>query len=146
MDWQPTPVVWPGEFQGRGAWWAIVHRVAESWTQLNDFHFHLRYSHPNYPLWALPFSELSQYQFLDSRAQQGLLSSLQHCLSGTRPLAASSGSGKLLLWPVLHRASVQMYTEMDVWKTRYHDKWGSPNLPYSLFSFISNSCSMNSPS
>ena len=24
----------------RRAWWATVHRVAESWTQLNDFHFH----------------------------------------------------------------------------------------------------------
>ena len=24
----------------RGAWWATVHRVAESQTQLNDFHFH----------------------------------------------------------------------------------------------------------
>ena len=23
-----------------GAWWATVHRVAESQTQLNDFHFH----------------------------------------------------------------------------------------------------------
>ena len=24
----------------RGAWWAIVHRVAKSRTQLSDFHFH----------------------------------------------------------------------------------------------------------
>ena len=23
----------------RGAWWAIVHRIAKSWTQLSDFHF-----------------------------------------------------------------------------------------------------------
>ena len=23
----------------RGAWWAIVHRVAKSWTQLRDKHF-----------------------------------------------------------------------------------------------------------
>ena len=25
----------------REAWWAIVHRVANSWTQLSKFHFHL---------------------------------------------------------------------------------------------------------
>ena len=23
----------------RGAWWAIVHVVAKSWTRLNNFHF-----------------------------------------------------------------------------------------------------------
>ena len=40
----PTPVLLPGESQGRGAWWAAVHEVAEGLTQLNDFtftfHFH----------------------------------------------------------------------------------------------------------
>ena len=25
----------------RGAWWAAVHGVAKSWTQLSDFHFHV---------------------------------------------------------------------------------------------------------
>ena len=29
--WQPTPVLLPGESQGRGAWWAAVYGVAESW-------------------------------------------------------------------------------------------------------------------
>ena len=24
----------------RGAWWAILHRVAKSWTRLSDFPFH----------------------------------------------------------------------------------------------------------
>ena len=32
--WQPTPVFLPGEFQGRGAWWAAVSGVAQSQTQL----------------------------------------------------------------------------------------------------------------
>ena len=32
--WQPTPVFLPGESQGRGAWWAAVYGVAQSWTQL----------------------------------------------------------------------------------------------------------------
>ena len=32
--WQPTPVFLPREFQGRGAWWAAVSRVAQSRTWL----------------------------------------------------------------------------------------------------------------
>ena len=32
--WQPTPVFLPGESQGRGAWWAVVYGVAQSWTRL----------------------------------------------------------------------------------------------------------------
>ena len=32
--WQPTPVFLPGEFQGRGAWWAAVDGVAKSRTRL----------------------------------------------------------------------------------------------------------------
>ena len=32
--WQPTPVFLPGESQGRGAWWAAVYGVAQSWTRL----------------------------------------------------------------------------------------------------------------
>ena len=32
--WHPTPVFLPGESQGRGAWWAAVCGVAQSWTRL----------------------------------------------------------------------------------------------------------------
>ena len=32
--WQPTPVFLPGESLGRGAWWAAVYGVAQSWTRL----------------------------------------------------------------------------------------------------------------
>ena len=32
--WQPTPVFLPGESRDRGAWWAAVYGVAQSWTQL----------------------------------------------------------------------------------------------------------------
>ena len=32
--WQPTPVVLPGESQGRGAWWAAVDGVAQSRPRL----------------------------------------------------------------------------------------------------------------
>ena len=28
--WQPTPVFLPGESMDKGAWWVIVHKVAES--------------------------------------------------------------------------------------------------------------------
>ena len=32
--WQPTPVFLPGESRNSGAWWAVVYRVAQSWTGL----------------------------------------------------------------------------------------------------------------
>ena len=34
--WQPTPVFFPGESQGQGAWWAAVYGVAQSRTQLKQ--------------------------------------------------------------------------------------------------------------
>ena len=34
--WQPTPVLLPGESQGRGAWWAAVYGVEQSRTQLKQ--------------------------------------------------------------------------------------------------------------
>ena len=33
-EWLPTPVFLPREFHGLGVWWAIIHGVAKSWTQL----------------------------------------------------------------------------------------------------------------
>ena len=30
----PIPVFWPGESRNSGAWWAVVYRVAQSWTGL----------------------------------------------------------------------------------------------------------------
>ena len=38
-QWQPTPVLLPGESMDRGAWKATVHGVAKSWTRLSDFTF-----------------------------------------------------------------------------------------------------------
>ena len=38
----PTPVFWPGEFQGLHS----LHGVAKNWTQLRDFHFHLMEKNP----------------------------------------------------------------------------------------------------
>ena len=36
--WQPTPVFLPGNPRDRGAWWAAVYGVAQSWTRLKwDF-------------------------------------------------------------------------------------------------------------
>ena len=32
--WQPTPVFLPGESWGRGAWWATIYGVTQSWTGL----------------------------------------------------------------------------------------------------------------
>ena len=33
---QPTPVLLPGESHDRGAWWATLRRVAQSWTRLKQ--------------------------------------------------------------------------------------------------------------
>ena len=46
----------------RGAWWAVVHGVAKSWTRLNDFtftfHFHVlekeMATHSNVLAWRNP--------------------------------------------------------------------------------------------
>ena len=38
-QWHPTPVLLPGKFLDRGAWWAAVHGVAKSQTRLSDFSF-----------------------------------------------------------------------------------------------------------
>ena len=35
-EWQPTLVFLPGNPMDRGAWRAMVHGVAKSWTQLSD--------------------------------------------------------------------------------------------------------------
>ena len=35
--WQLVPVFLPGNSMDRGTWWAIVHGVAMSWTQLNEW-------------------------------------------------------------------------------------------------------------
>ena len=35
-QWHPTPVLLPGESQGRGAWWAAVYGVAQSQTRLKQ--------------------------------------------------------------------------------------------------------------
>ena len=35
--WQRTPVFLPGEFQGRGAWWAAIYGVTQSRTRLKRF-------------------------------------------------------------------------------------------------------------
>ena len=28
------------KFMDRGAWWATVHEVPQSWTELSNYHFH----------------------------------------------------------------------------------------------------------
>ena len=38
--WQPTPVILPGKSMERGAWWAIVYRVAKSQTRLKELSMH----------------------------------------------------------------------------------------------------------
>ena len=61
-QWQPTPVLLPGEFHGGGAWWAEVHGVAKSRTQLSDFTFTFHFNalekematHSSVLAWRIP--------------------------------------------------------------------------------------------
>ena len=49
----------------RGAWWAAVHGVAQSWTQLNDFPFTFHFqalekelaTHSSTLAWKIPWTE-----------------------------------------------------------------------------------------
>ena len=58
----PTPVLLPGESQGRGAWWAAAHGVAKSRARLSDFpftfHFHAlekeMATHSSVLAWRMP--------------------------------------------------------------------------------------------
>ena len=60
-QWQPTPVL-PGKSHGGGAWWAVVHRVVKSQTQLSNFiftfHFHAlekeMAAHSSVLAWRIP--------------------------------------------------------------------------------------------
>ena len=38
--WQPVSIFLPGESRGRGAWWATVCRIAQSWTRLKRINTH----------------------------------------------------------------------------------------------------------
>ena len=61
-QWHPTPVLLPGKSHGRGTWWASVHGVAKSRTQLSDFpftfHFHAlekeMATHSSVLAWTIP--------------------------------------------------------------------------------------------
>ena len=63
--WHPTPVLLPGKSHGRRAWWAAVHGVAKSWTQLSyftlTFHFHAlekeMATHSSVLVWRIPGME-----------------------------------------------------------------------------------------
>ena len=56
--WQPTPVFLPGESQGRGAWWAAVYGVAQSWTRLKQLSSSMRAKHIPF-LWSSKFTPIN---------------------------------------------------------------------------------------
>ena len=61
-QWQPTPVLLPGNPMGGGAWWAAVHGVAKSWARLSDFIFTFHFlalekemaTHSSVLAWIIP--------------------------------------------------------------------------------------------
>ena len=60
-----TPVLLPGKFHGRGAWWAAVHGVTKSRARLSNltftFHFHAlgkeMATHSSFLAWSIPGTE-----------------------------------------------------------------------------------------
>ena len=60
--WQPIPVFFLENSMYRGAWWATVHGVTKSWTQMSDFtftfHFHAlekeMATHSSVLAWRIP--------------------------------------------------------------------------------------------
>ena len=60
--WYPTPVLLPENLMDGGAWWAAVHGVAKSQTQLSDFtstfQFHAlekeKATHSSVLAWRIP--------------------------------------------------------------------------------------------
>ena len=62
LQWQPTPVLFLENPMDGGAWWAAVHGVARSRTQLSDFtlffHFHAlekeMATHSSVLAWKIP--------------------------------------------------------------------------------------------
>ena len=82
----------------RGAWWAAVHGVAKSWTQLSDFtftfHFHAlekeMATHSSVLAWRISGTE-----------EPGGLPSMGIAQSWTRLIRLSSSSSKQYLWVFL---------------------------------------------
>ena len=60
-EWQPAAVFLPGEFPDRGARWAIIHGVVNSWTWLSDELFRFSYCilYPPHFLYFCPSKEKS---------------------------------------------------------------------------------------
>ena len=64
-QWQTIPVVLPGKSHGGGAWWAVVHGVSKSRTQLSNFTFTFHYhalekemaTHSSILAWRIPGTE-----------------------------------------------------------------------------------------
>ena len=46
IQWHPTPILLPGNPMDGGAWWATVHGVEKSRTQLSDFTFTFHFPAP----------------------------------------------------------------------------------------------------
>ena len=58
--WKPTPVFLPGKPRDRGAWWAAVYGVAQSWTQLKRLSSSGSSSSSHVWLFVTPWTEAYQ--------------------------------------------------------------------------------------
>ena len=75
--WQSTPVFLPENPMDRGAWWATVHRVTKTWTQLKRLNTHahktLRNTQKIIMFQSLIFTDFKCSSFLKSRYSVSLL-------------------------------------------------------------------------
>ena len=66
----------------RGAWWAIVHGIAKSWTQLSDWHFHFHVfssSHVQMRVWTIKNVEHWRIRCFRAVTLEKTLKSLLDC-------------------------------------------------------------------
>jgi len=80
-QWQPTPVLLPGNPMDGGDWWAAVHGIAKSQTRLSDFTFTFHVhalekemaAHSSVLAWRIPgMGEPSGLPFLGSHSRTRL--------------------------------------------------------------------------
>ena len=83
-QWHPTPVLLPGNPVDRGAWWAVVHGVAKSWTRLKRLSSS---SSSSIPLCICTTTSLSIHQMLIRCPSLGGISSLSWAIR--KPMGCS---------------------------------------------------------
>ena len=114
-EWQPTPVFWPGEFQGQSVWRETVHGVAENWTQLCTNTFSLSQHQISLSKLSCYTTKWNKHNKLAEIAQTFTLTISTGEVPGSRPGVKRTGSWwlnrVLLRRPHIRRATVTVLEE-----------------------------------